>query len=343
LAEFHIGLIYLHWGQALGAIKYFDDALRHWQFANNDPAVSLAQFAQGICRHHAYHYEQALANYAKVQRTLNKMDANGSQPPSAFLEDLENLLSESHKDVMQKLRTLGEGEPTTFSIPVTEAGGSSAQTADDQPTREVSYEPDGDEPSASSPQLETAHRGATAPLPISNLPRALEEANATKPEITEDMSASPPPILTNSPIPQHANQSSNFIWYQVEDREDLEEFLPSIQADTALLVDTRTDFYTCTEGDLVIVDQADAEGSIPLKPQQDVSGPPFKRIYLAEVDEKLAFVRNPETGEIQFEPDHPEEIGKIKITANQSDFPIYAEEIIGIVIGIWSKLHPAQK
>ena len=48
LAEYHIGLIYLHWGQFLGAIKYFDDALRHWQFVKNDSASSLALYTWSL-------------------------------------------------------------------------------------------------------------------------------------------------------------------------------------------------------------------------------------------------------------------------------------------------------
>ena len=355
LAEFHIGLIYLHWGQFLGAIKYFDDAHRHWQFAKKDGAVSLAQFAQGVCQHHAYHYENALANYGKVQRILSKIEANGSQPTPDFLEALKPALSGCREDVVQKIRTLGEGEPVAFRVPLTEMPDSSTETSvDGEPLANQTTKamPTDSPASEVVPSSETASRVPAAPMPISNLPRvapphvvgAADEADTQSDQesSTEEL-AVPPAMLTQSPIPNHTNQSDDFVWYHVADREDLEDFLPDIQADTALLVDTRTDLYTCAEGDLVIVDQADAEGSIPLRPQQSAETTPFTRIYLAEVDEQFSFTRDHETGEIRFKPDHPEEVGKVKITANQADFPIYAEEIIGIVIGIWSKLHPAQR
>ncbi|MCZ7672937.1 MAG: hypothetical protein M5U34_40370 [Chloroflexi bacterium] len=46
LAEFHIGLIHLYWQQYLGALPYFDDAQRHWQFAHNKYAWRWLNFAQ---------------------------------------------------------------------------------------------------------------------------------------------------------------------------------------------------------------------------------------------------------------------------------------------------------
>lgn len=343
LAEFHIGLIYLHWGQFLGAIKYFDDAQRHWRFAKHDQAVSLAQFAQGVAQHHAFHYETALANYGKVQHTLTKIEVpqNGTAPPTGFLADIKSNLAVCREDVVQKIRTLGQGEPTAFHVPLTDEQDTIASSTENQPTRETAVS---DPPATpSSPPHDIASRWPPAPMPISNLPVIVDD-DETKPDhdIIGTETAVVPAILGKSPIPQHANQSNYYVWYRVIDRDDLEEFLPNIQSDTALLVDTRTDLYSCSEGDLVIVDQADAEGSIPLKPQLEVERTPIN-FFLAEVDEQFSFERDVETGEIKFKSDHPAEDAKVKITANQADFPIYAEEIIGIVIGIWSKLHPAQK
>ena len=346
LAEFHIGLIYLHWGQFLGAIKYFDDAHRHWQFAKHDPAVSLAQFAQGVCQHYAYHYENALVNYGKVQRTLSKIEANGSAPPSDFLVEMRLDLHACRDDVVEKIRTLGEGEPAAFRVPLKEEEPPSTRATSDQPTRETAvYDTDSPITPFSSFTSTTTHSSST-PLPINRLPPAHDSDTQLEPEtIADEPGAVVPAILGKSPIPQHANQSDYLVWYNVAEREDLEAFLPAIQADTTLLVDTRTDIYTCNEGDLVIVDQADAEGSIPLKPQQRVEGTPFTRIYLAEVDAQFSFKRNPETGSIHFTSDETGDgyAGRVRITPDQDNSPIYAKDIIGIVIGIWSKLHPAQK
>lgn len=345
LAAYHIGLIYLHWGQVLGAIKYFDDAQRHWQFSKKEAAISLAQFAQGVCQHHAYHYENALANYGKVQRTLTKIESNGSAPPADYLAAIKSHLDACRDDVVQKIRTLGEGEPTMFRVPLAETEPAVTITPDDLPTKKETAV--SAPPITPSPPADRASRVPIAPLPISHLPPvAGSEPQINQENLADELETvrdAAPLISDKSPIPQHINQSDALVWYHVADREEFEEFLPAILADTALLVDTRPDLYTCNEGDLVIVNQADAEGSIPVKPQQAAQERPFTRIYLAEVDELLSFKRDPETGDIQFESDKAEEVGKVKITANQADFPIFAEEIIGIVIGIWANLHPVQK
>jgi hypothetical protein len=337
LAEFHIGLIYLHWGQFFGAIKYFEDAQRYWQFAKLDVAVSLAQFAQGVCQHHAYHYENALANYGKVQRTLIKVESNGVGRLSVYMPQIESNLAACREDVVQKIRTLGEGEPTTFRAPLPPA--SAASDTDDQPTKRD------DETAVSditTPRTPTS-QVRVAPLPISHLPPvSFSEFRPEQSLVTEEISTVPQVksfISKQSPIPQHANQSDSLVWYEVADREELDSFLPNIQADTVLLVDTHTELYTCAENDLVIVNPADAEGSISLTPQQAIGKRPT-RIYLAEVEEQFSFKRDPITADIQFTT---EEVSKVKINANQPDLPIFAEDIIGIVIGIWSKLHPAQK
>lgn len=347
LAEFHIGLIYLHWAQFFGAIKYFEDAQRHWQFAKLEVAVGLAQFAQGVCQHHAYHYERALANYGKVQRTLTKVERNGHAPNGAastrnYLTAINGNLIACRDDVVQKIRTLGEGEPVVFRVPIPQAPPAtpSPSGTDDQPTRDETAVPD------STSSRTPASRVPVAPLPISHLPPvSIPEFRPEQSPVTEELSTvadGKSVISEQSPIPQHANQSDYLVWYEVADGEEFDSFLPNIQADTILLVDTRTELYTCVEDDLVIVKPADAEGSIPLTPQQE-TGQRFIRTYLGEVDEQFSFKRDPITGEIQFESDKVEEIGKIKINANQANIPLLAEDIIGIVIGIWSKLNPAYK
>jgi hypothetical protein len=340
LAEFHIGLIYLYWGQFLGAIKYFDDALRHWRFAKQDPAVSLAQLAQGVCHHHAYHYENALANYGKVQRTLAKIEGNGVAPPAVFLTELKSALQSCRSDVVMKIHTLGEGEPPVFRVRIPKAETPDAEDASDQPTRETAV-PAPDAPSAPPPSTTPS---PSVPAPISNLPSPSTPqpppAVPSDPEIVgeepETAVLALPPILQKSPIPHHTNQSEHLVWYHVAERDE-EEFLPTIKTETTLLVDTRIDLYTCEAGDFVIVNQADGKGSIPVQPQQKSEDERFRRIsYVGEVDPQTEtpFSRNVETGEIKLH---------VKLTAEPAESPIYAEDLLGVVIGIWFKLQPAQK
>lgn len=180
-----------------------------------------------------------------------------------------------------------------------------------------------------------AESGMFIPLPVSNLPADEYE---TQPEL-QVSNRGEASVFLKSPIPFHANESDFLVWYEVADREEFDSFLPNIQADTVLLVDTRTELYTCAEDDLVIVNPAGAEGNISLVPRQG-AGKSLVRFYLGEVEEQFSFKRDPITDEIQFTS---EEANIVKIKTNQAEFPIFAENIVGIVIGIWSKLNPAYK
>jgi hypothetical protein len=331
LAEFHIGLIYLHWGQPHGAIPYFIDAQRHWTFARRRSAACLAQFAQGVAQQHAYQYEAALSSYGKAGRLLSRIEVNAPPPATAFREAFRPCLARCRQGLVEKIRAFGEGEPAAFHLPPREP----EPPIGERPTRHI---PETDavrttdgRPAAPLPQINMGVRRETPTPPDSPPP------NDTPPDDeppSEPVPANGSPV---SPIPGHPNGSAHLRWYGVVDRQDLEEFLPAIQAESMLLVDTRTDRYVCLPGDLVIVDQEEREGSIQVESQQPSPQSPRRRIYLAEVDERLSFTRS-EAGDIRFAPDKAEEIGKIKLTPNQNDFPIYAEDIIGIVIGIWSNL-----
>ncbi|MFO7681683.1 MAG: hypothetical protein R6X34_16690 [Chloroflexota bacterium] len=330
LAEFHIGLIYLHWQQPLAAAPYFNDALRHWQFNHHRLAVALAQFAQGAAHHHAYHYENALTHYGKTQQSLRKIEATGAAPHPLFRHRLHEILAACRENVVARIRHFGEDEPAAFRIPITQP-----VEPGDLPTAHIAPPPTG------------SGRTAVTPQPIINLHRAA--ANQTQVDVeTTPVEPGPPqpepPEPAYSPIPNHPNQGEHHVWYDIVERQDLEEFLPNIPAESFLLVDTRPELYTCQPGDLIIVEQEDTEGSIQVEPQNlTEQEQPRRRIYLGEVDYLPAFTIDSETNDVQFDPDTNEEIGKVKIGADQPDFPIFAEDIIGIVIGIWSKLNPERK
>ncbi len=223
---------------------------------------------------------------AKYSASSPKLKPTAPTLTPDFLASIKTGLNGCREDVVHKLRTLGEGEPVAFRVPLTEE----TAVSSDAPDVTTKAMPTATSVSEAAPASAAASHVPAAPLPISNLPRvapplvdvAADEAD-TQPDTdsaTEELAVAPA-VLMQSPIPNHANQSEDYIWYHVVDREDLEDFLPDIQADTALLVDTRTDLYTCAEGDLVIVDQADAEGSIPLRPQQSAENTPFTRHLLS--------------------------------------------------------------
>jgi hypothetical protein len=301
LAEFHIGLIYLHWEQALGAINYFDDARRHWNFAKDDVAASLAEFAEGVCHHHGYQYESALANYGKVQRMINRLRTNGSKSVMVFLTELENVLQACRDDVVERIRT-GEGETST-------------------------------------------DRSLPTPPPISNLPLPFTADLQFEPE--EPAAMVPVP---ESPVPQHVNQSDCFVWYQVVARDDLERLFPCILTDNELLVDIRSGEheYKYKDGDLVIIKQSEGEDGILVKSLQETGNPELdygRLVRLDGVEEQHFYSLDSQTDEVQFTPDEgtDEEGEQPQRHIEQTKSIITAEQMIGVVLGMWSKAQLIQK
>lgn len=76
LCEFHIGLIYLFWGDFRGATLQFRLARRQWTFIKKPKHVlCLAYFAEGVAQELAYHYEDALSCYGRARQCLERNTA----------------------------------------------------------------------------------------------------------------------------------------------------------------------------------------------------------------------------------------------------------------------------
>jgi len=314
LAEFHIGLIHLYWQQYLGALPYFDDAQRHWQFAHNKYAVALAQFAQNAAYHHAYHYEEALTACGKASKTLTRLESSGVAAHPHFRAQLRECLNLCQKELITRIRRDGEGEPVAFhiSIPLRDEHG-------DLPTQQVTAV----SPSA-SPTITTS-RTAVAP-PTINLHRPA-------PLNTPVTAPYPPPPPApgdsseddnDSPIPAHPNQSEHLIWYGLENLHDWEQYLPHLNSNSHLLIDTQIGKYDLKEGDLYIVNQAAINEEPPPSPSSPSEDKRLRRIFLMEVDENFIFTRDPKTEAVELFADH-------------------TYDIIGIVIGVWSRLNLAKE
>ncbi|PID86927.1 MAG: hypothetical protein CSB13_01955 [Chloroflexi bacterium] len=342
LAEFHIGLIYLHWGQSLGAVQYFDNAHRHWRLAQKKLAISLAHLAQGTAQQHAYHYEPALANYSKARHTLRQIKDSGYKEQAELLEALESALNASWADLIDKMHSL---KSTTFHPPPPDTAPHTSTA--EQAARET--DPFKANAMPITTESEATQGDQTAPPPISNMANArgttLTPARALPEPIPMPPAAAGIGISAQAPdsLPGIPEAEQSHLWYNITNRKDLGEFLPDICSDTLLLVDTRIELYACEEGDLVLVNQADIQGSIQLEPQAPTEPQPFQRIFLGEAECAFAFKRNPATDGIKFSPETAKETGKVKLAAAHSDSPILAENVIGIVVGILHKLHPAYK
>lgn len=73
LCEFHVGLIYLHYGRIQGAAHCFAAAGRQWSFINATASVCLAYFAEGKAQEFSYRYEAALICYNKASQWLDRI------------------------------------------------------------------------------------------------------------------------------------------------------------------------------------------------------------------------------------------------------------------------------
>ena len=105
LCEFHIGLIYLHWGDARGAAQQFAEARQQWSFVNRMDGACLATFAQGRVRAHALEYEAAINLYHQAQREIGRLRwrtpaANLDQ----FRERLQALLDAAQEALREAMR-----------------------------------------------------------------------------------------------------------------------------------------------------------------------------------------------------------------------------------------------
>jgi hypothetical protein len=105
LCEFHIGLIYLHWGDARGAAQQFAEARQQWSFVNRMDGACLATFAQGRVRHYALEYEAGMNLYHQAQREMGRLRW---RTPSAnldqFRERLQALLDAAQEALREAMR-----------------------------------------------------------------------------------------------------------------------------------------------------------------------------------------------------------------------------------------------
>ncbi|HFQ93947.1 MAG TPA: hypothetical protein ENK32_08065 [Anaerolineae bacterium] len=109
LCEFHVGLIYLFWGDNHGALQQFRLARRQWSFISKPKyAVCLAHFAEGAAQELAYHYEEALSCYGRAQQCLERKSPArfgfrlGNDPDSAA-QAMRNYLQHRGRAVRETL------------------------------------------------------------------------------------------------------------------------------------------------------------------------------------------------------------------------------------------------
>ncbi|MBK8933360.1 MAG: hypothetical protein IPM76_13785 [Chloroflexi bacterium] len=329
LSEFYNGLIYLHDGQFLGAWPCFAEARRYWDFDNRATAVCLAQFAQGVAQHGAFHYELALNHYGKADRCMARFpidDVTGEQGP--FWRALRTLLAASRQSAIRQLRLIDEGPDSSAA--------NRRIILDKPPVPPPSPPPTEEDESTAvmpPPEQQPVPRPASTPavdLPIFKLSstgaKPVNEQVRARSEDTEEETAVP-----FIPIPGHDNHSPYLIWMKPEPSswEEVQAFLPDIHAEDYILVDRDIENYIFKPGDLIIVDNKQGAGSVPVEPQQPPLATRFPApIYLGKIERppNAPIVDGPEAANTAN--------GRVRVSL-QDERPLYAEDIIGIVVGIW--------
>ena len=310
LCEFHVGLIFLYWGQCQAAAKQFALARGQWQFVNTTPLQCLARFAEGVAFHFAFAYEEAMVRYGRTENCLPRMRF---APPSDNLDQFVATLQMLLQEMTARLQAEMTPEPEV-DYPTATAASSLHDTRTSS------------RPSATIPDIPPS--SSEIPLP----PTAVDPIRLTSDERVPPpyIGSHPPADRGNgkSPIPNHHKDSSHLKWYYVQERVD-GDFLPQIHSGGWVLVDDRVENHDHQNEELVIIQNDHLEGSVPLTKSDDLNAAPYQRIYLAKfiqettelTNEPLNFDRDPSTGRIAF--------SKTKLISAQET------KIIGIVVGFW--------
>lgn len=268
LNEFHIGLIYLYWGQCHAAEKQFEMAWRQWSFVHEPGGSSVAQMGRGYAQQLVHQYEEAMISFGKASRELSKASQDVRFD---FCEKMEKYLDEARGILIEKMHPL----PDIDTEPP------ESETLGEFPTSDIQ------ESEAVEVQAEPLEEGH------------LYEDDGTEVDV-------PPPRLSNlsddpMPIDGHSKEDDSYRWYVVEERMS-DNFMPQFHAGDWLLVHMepeQSDVAPTPGEPVVIVSETESGSTIHLKPHASESNA-HGRIYLRTVTaQEGAFYRDTETGEVQ--------------------------------------------
>ncbi len=273
LNEFHIGLIYLYWGECYAAEKQFEMSWRHWSMDHGQLAdLGLSSLGRGFAQGLACRYEAAMVSFGKAGRYLERL----SQPTSV------------HMNFYARMQECLRQAQETYSVLMRQHV--PAESAPDQ------EEPSSDE--RTFPTLPEEPVAADEPAPEIGV---TQEPPPPRTNLSDD------PL----PIDGHVKIDGRYRWYLVE-RRLTDGFIPQIQSQDWLLVFMQPDQSDLThteEQPLVIVCQSNSGSTIHLRPHPSEQIGQGYRIYLRESrGESWSFVRNPETGEVFLTPEGREDV-----------------------------------
>ncbi len=268
LAEFHIGLIYLHWGDCRAAAGQFAVARQPWTLVGDVPALCLAHYAQGLGLYHAYHNESAMLRFSRVERMLEHPPTGTHAERFGRLSDeLRPLLTITQRvlrDILWPMEQQaaepqlgGQAErPTEVPPPAGEPG--------TEPATEAELAPD-PMPSTTDQPISRPQWAKRVPPPISNLSGVLSES-------------------LRGPVPGHITADDRFGWYMIGDNKG--DFLPSLSSGTWLLADRDVDEHRSSGREYVVIGSTRSDlGSVVVQPVSHSSAMPYCYLGYRVADE----------------------------------------------------------
>lgn len=115
LWEFHVGLIYLHWGEPQQALSFFATAQRYWTLNNNTAAAYLAQFAMGYMQQFDRLYAAAMTNFIHIHHKLNRLQRPlYSKVNKEFIAEMETAVEQAKTDLRRLSSQLSNIRPNNI-------------------------------------------------------------------------------------------------------------------------------------------------------------------------------------------------------------------------------------
>lgn len=103
LCEFHIGLIFLHWGDGRGAAQQFMAAQQQWSFTDHTAAVCLAYFAAGVAQRHVFEHEKAMRQFGKVKQLISRIPLAPITVAGNFAESLREAVDAARAEIRDEM------------------------------------------------------------------------------------------------------------------------------------------------------------------------------------------------------------------------------------------------
>ena len=316
LCEFHIGLIYLFWGDFRGAMTQFNSARKKWGFAGAGTTASLCFLAEGYANYLALHYEEALRCYGLAERAVARINSKRNE---FYYNEIVAYIQEAHEDAREAIWQRMRAKPSTAETK------ESTDDTEDAPPSETASEPIN---RMTTPPPESQVRPTSQivdPAPANNIAADSKENHA----VAAPMFKTHLPVTIDVPFPGHLQSDPNYVWYQVENRSDNILYHDLCEGDW-LLVNTQpiAGINVQAEESLLVIMDEDIDNAIHIRPDR-VTGP-YHRIYLATCKNLVgSFKKDPESGEITFT--------NVNVTFSSPDQQISVQwsAILGIVVGFW--------